>query len=346
MRDRPARCACHEAEFALLVVAVDLVDHAVDAVGQPVALAADLVEVSKAALGTARQRVLRASRESPFAQLRHGRAVTVGDHGIGIGWQVDAVGIKRQRPGCGHARVELAQRTGRAIARVGQRLAALAQHARVPGVETGLGHVHLAAHFQHRRPAFATQAQRDGLDRAQVGGHVLAGRAVTAGGTLHEDAVFVTQADRETVQLGFHREPGVADAQALLDAANEVAYLVVRIGTLGRIDVTEGVRQRQHRNGMAYFREFRSGLRSDPVRRRIRRGEIRMGGLDRLQFTHHAVVLGVRNGRVVEHVVPVIRVIDRLAQGIGLSLRRVRMPIAGCLDVGHGQGSHRWVRQV
>jgi hypothetical protein len=40
----------------------------------------------------------------------------------------------------------------------------------------------LAAHFQHLGPAFAAQAQRDRADRAQVGGHVLAGAAVAAGG--------------------------------------------------------------------------------------------------------------------------------------------------------------------
>ena len=50
------------------------------------------------------------------------------------------------------------------------------------------------------------QRVRDGFDRAQVGGDVLAFRAVAAGRTFDETAVLVGQADRQAVDLGFRDE--------------------------------------------------------------------------------------------------------------------------------------------
>src|SRR3546814_408097 len=74
---------------------------------------------------------------------------------------------------------------------------------------------------------------------------------------LHEHAVFVAQADRQAVELGFDREDRVGDVQALLDPALEVQDLVL----------AEGVGQRQHALGV---RDLRKGAR--------RRGTNALGG--------------------------------------------------------------------
>src|SRR3546814_17845929 len=87
----------------------------------------------------------------------------------------------------------------------------------------GARHVDLTAHLQHARPALAAQLQRNRANRAQVGGAVLAGLAVAAGGALHEHAVFVAQADRQAVEPGFDREDRGGDVQERLDPALDIA---------------------------------------------------------------------------------------------------------------------------
>ena len=71
----------------------------------------------------------------------------------------------------------------------------------------------------------------------QVLRDVLAGLSVPAGCTLHEHAIFIARADRQSVELGFRR---IADraftAKPFTDAAVEVAHIVV----------AECVVQRQH----------------------------------------------------------------------------------------------------
>ena len=162
--------------------------------------------IREAALGAARGRDQRADRQAPFAQLsehfgmrrRHRPALD----------RAERVGIERQRPLRGDARIELAQAAGRAVARIDQRLDLAVRGARllVVFLERGARHVDLAAHFQHARPALAAQPQRNRLDRAQVGGDVLAGLAVAARRAAHEHAVLVAQADRQAVELGLDRE--------------------------------------------------------------------------------------------------------------------------------------------
>ena len=95
------------------------------------------------------------------------------------------VGPEAQPPAGRHGRVELAQRAGAAVARVGverqPRLLALGVD---PG-ELGLRHVDLAADLE--RDGLG-QPGRDGRDRPQVGRDVLAGRPVAAGGAPDEPA--------------------------------------------------------------------------------------------------------------------------------------------------------------
>mgnify|MGYP006964488360 CR=1 FL=1 len=63
----------------------------------------------------------------------------------------DRIGEERQRPSTRDRRIELAQRTGRAVARIGQQLLVRVERPRIPGLEGLARHVDLAAHLQHRR---------------------------------------------------------------------------------------------------------------------------------------------------------------------------------------------------
>ena len=91
-----------------------------------------------------------------------------------------AIGKEAEWPGGGDRRIQLAQRAGGGVARVGEDLAAGLSLPLVERGEVGAGHVDLAAHLADRRSA--GDPVRDIRQRAQVGGHVLAGVTVAAGG--------------------------------------------------------------------------------------------------------------------------------------------------------------------
>ena len=65
----------------------------------------------------------------------------------------NAIAAELQRAAGGDFRIQLAQATGGGVAWVGERLATGFGLGCIEPVETGLAHVHLAAHLQHRRPA-------------------------------------------------------------------------------------------------------------------------------------------------------------------------------------------------
>jgi hypothetical protein len=231
----------------------------------------------------------------------------------------------------------VAQRTGRAVARIGHGFVAALACGGVPGLERGLGHEDFAAHFEdggnresgigsrNRRGSHCValdcalidsrlpipdspllpQPQRNRLHRAQVRGHVLAAGAVSAGGTTHEAAVFVAQADGQAVELGFGGKRSIRVAGFLRDAVDESLHLVV----------AEGVGQRQHGHRVAHGGELAGRRVAHALRGRIRIGEFGVLGLQRLEFAEQAVVLGVRDVRFVEHVIAMVRVVDAATQG-------------------------------
>ncbi len=98
VRDRPARRAPDEAEFALQGEIVDLVDHAVDVERQLVALVADALVVVEAAVGAGRGVDERANGQAPLAQraqhlrVRRGQRAAFDD--------ADGVGEERERASC------------------------------------------------------------------------------------------------------------------------------------------------------------------------------------------------------------------------------------------------------
>ena len=188
--------------------------------------------------------------------------------------------------------------------------------------EVGQRHVDLAAHLDQRRRV--GERQRDRGDRAQVVGHVLADLAVAAGRPALEHAVAVDERDREAVDL---RLGDVAEVGVLDPLARQVAAHAGDPGPqlVGRAHVGE----REHRLQVADLREPGDGLVADALRRRVRRDQLGVLGLERLQLAEQRVVDVVADLRVVEDVVAVVVVGDLLAQLGDLAARRRSFHLAG-----------------
>ncbi len=162
-------------------------------------------------------------------------------------------------------RILLAEAAGAAVARVRVQGQALLLALGVDPGELRLGHEDLAAGLEGRG---LREALRDGPDRAQVGGHVLAGGPVAARGAQREPAALVAQRDGKAVDLEL-RDVGQAfgglrcrrQPQALADAGVEGAQLVM----------AERVGEAEHRVSVADLRELPAGRRpAHALRRRVR----------------------------------------------------------------------------
>ena len=317
MRQRKARRARHEAERVLLVAPVDLVDHAVDVVRQVLALLADAVKEAQQALRALHHRPFAVHRQAeflvPVEQFAvRGRHLHAFEH-------ADSVSEKRQRPVRGDLRIELPQTARRGVARIGEFPLFRGALAFVQTLEIALEHQHFAAHVEHVRHAFALELERNGADRADVLGDVLAGRAVAARGGLHERAVDVTQRDGEAIEFQFGR---VVDRHRRLACvlAERVADALVERDD---VFIGETVVQRQHGLVVHDRLEAARRLAAHALGGRIRHDQVRMLRLDALQFLEQLVVFRVRQVRLVEHVVRVVGAFEFRAQPRGTLCRGV-----------------------
>jgi len=301
VRDGPTRRARDEPHGGLLRIVVELVDHAVDVVRQTVALRADLCVIRQQARRSTRGIRLGRHRKAEFAQALQRLRVPCRKREALVHTQ--RVGEKRQRPLRGDRRIELSQRAGGAVARVGQRLFAMRQRAFVEFFKAGARHVHLAAHFQHGRCG-AAQVQRDGTDGADIGGYIFAAGTIAARRRAYQRAMFVAQADGQAVELGLDRKQRFAFAGVFDDTAHEGMHLVV----------AEGIAQRQHRQLVHHLGEPGRGFVAYPLGRRVGHDQFGMLGFQRLQFAHQAVVFGVRDARRIEHEIAVVGVVDPAPQ--------------------------------
>src|SRR3546814_10835632 len=108
-----------------LVEAVDLVDHAVDLEGQLGALGHDVVVEGEQFVEAAAQPRRLVQREAPAVEARAHRLDRLAERLRWLfGERAPAIGEEVQRPRCGDLRIELAQRAGGGVARVGEDLVA------------------------------------------------------------------------------------------------------------------------------------------------------------------------------------------------------------------------------
>ena len=308
VRDRPARRARDEAQRALAGVVVELVDHAIDVEWQIVARGTDSSVVAQQTLHALHHTCQIADREAPITQPRQrgrmGVCKRLATH------LADAIGVETQRSLRSDSRIQLPQRARRAIAWIGQHLAVVQAGMFVPALEIGPRHVDLAAHFQHLRPALSLQMPGDDGDRAQIGGDILAGAAVTTGRALHEHAILVAQADRQAVELRLDREHQIASIQPFLDPTHEITHFLVGINARLWLRIAEGIAQRQHRHRVLHRGKSAGWGRTHFTRRRIAIHRFGMLALQRFEFTHQRVVLRIGDVRRVFFVITPVGVSD------------------------------------
>ena len=198
--DRPARLAPDHAQLPPQRPLVDLDDDAVDLVVErlapllpPVAALDDALD-ALVVVGVGVD--LEAALAQPLDLVHVGGEVEAADG-------ADPVDPGRERPFGGQRRVELADRAGGRVARVGEGRFLGFGAALVERFEGGDRQVDLAAHFDQLRRV--RDPQRDRADRAQVLGHVLADPAVAAGRAADQDPVLVGERDRQAVDLRLGR---------------------------------------------------------------------------------------------------------------------------------------------
>src|SRR6185295_19516516 len=94
-------------------------------------------------------------------------------------------------------------------------------------------------------------------------------------------------------------------AQRLPDALVECAHL----------PLVEGIADRQHRRAVLHFAELRQRRTAYALGRRIRRAQLGVLGLQRLQLAEQLVVLRVGDLRRVLHVVEPVMALEGFAEG-------------------------------
>ena len=310
VRDRPARAARHEAETVLPVEPVDLVDHAVDVVAERGALFPDLAVEFENGVDVLAELCQWIDDE---ARLVHPLQHAVLGIGRTLTHLAPGIGEEFQGPRRRDRDVLLAQRSRRRIARIGEHRIVGFRLLPVQLEKILLEHVDFAAHFACRGNVAAFQRVRNILDGAHIGGDILAGKTVAARRRADQFAVFVAQRQRQAVDLRFGDECwnvfGIEFEKAP-DALDEFRHLLV----------AESITQRQHGNGMLYFRKAARRRSADLLRRRFLTHKIREFRLDRLQPLAQRVIGRIRYGRRVLLIVAFVMPFDLKRQPHQLDL--------------------------
>ncbi|CAB4906100.1 unannotated protein [freshwater metagenome] len=311
-RDRPPGRPAGGPETTLQRDLVDLDHHAVDLVLDGVPLLAVPLDVGPDRLEVGHDLVALAGGQAEGLELLVGLGLAL--H-LEAGAGADAVHQQTQRAGGGDAGVLLPQRPRRGVARVGERrLAGLD----LRGVDLGEGghrEVDLAAHLDELGDV-AGELLRHVGPGGHVGGDVLAGDAVAAGGRADQPAALVDQVDGQPVDLELAQVAGAGGA--------------VPVGARGprrQLVGVEGVVQALHALEVGDRGERRAEAAVDLLAGRLRGDQGRVLGLQGLELAHQLVVLAVADLRGVLHVV-------REGQPVEL-LGQLGVPVAGALgDLG------------
>ena len=125
------------------------------------------------------------------------------------------------------------------------------------------------------------QTQRNGPDRPDIGGHVVADLAVAAGGPRYEHPIDVPQTHRQAVDLVLDDVVIIRGVQLLADPLIERPELV---GTVGVVHA-------EHGDGVAHGREFPQRPAGHALGGRVRRDDLRVLGLQGLELREEPVIV-------------------------------------------------------
>src|SRR6185437_2185353 len=160
MGDRPARRAADEAQPLLELKIIDLVDHAVDVIGEARALLADLAMEGEQRIDAAAELRQRVDGEAPGGEMLQRLLMRPGK---GVALLAPGIGEEGEGPRGGDRPIELTQAARRGVARIGEdRLAGLLALG-IEREEAGALHINLAAHLDHLGPAMTLELFRHAL---------------------------------------------------------------------------------------------------------------------------------------------------------------------------------------
>ena len=289
MRDRPARRGRAKAKPGLQSQIVDLVDDTVDVIAQSGALHLDGAVLGQQVGGGSADRGQLIDRE-----IHRGKPVDGGFLAGGelLGQFAPGIGEKAQRAGGGDRGVQLAQRSGSGIARIGKGLVAGFCLPDVQGGEIGMAHINLAAHLQHLRGV--DDLPGDVGNGQGVGCNILARLAIAAGGGLHQPAAFIAQRQGKPVDLGFSGEGNrPLNAQEFADAVLEIQHVLI-----GKC-----VFQAKHPDPVRHLAKARTQGPADLIGRAVSVFQCRKPRFDRGVAAFQRVIIGIRNAGRVKRVV-------------------------------------------
>ena len=299
--DGPARALCRESEGLLVGERVHLDHHSIGLVVVSVPGLFGGAHVGLDSFDVGHRLVGRVHRQPEVPQPCHL---------LGMGAERSAalevpklVHPDRQLTLCGCGRVLLPHRTGCGVARIYVRALAELGLSLVQLVECGHRHVDLAANLHNRR-RLTPQQQRHRADRAHVGGDVLADLTVAAGRRFDQAPILIGERDRQPVDLQLAR----VRIRFLAEEPDQTLLPCFEI--LQVLHVVE----REHSLAVGHRGEQIGCGAPEPLRGRVRCHQLGMLGLDGLQLTEQRVELDVCDLRIIEDVVAVVVVAERLSQ--------------------------------
>ena len=222
-------------------------------------------------------------------------------------------------PAFGHdAGVQLFERTGGRVARIGKRLLPRRHPLRVDAPEHFLRQIHLPAHFhQPRQIPASPEPERNAADGSEVGGDVVPRGAVPAGGPPGEHPVLVGHHHRQPVDLQLADEADRAGPDHPFDPLAPGLQLLEG----------ERVVQRQHRGPVRHGGEQLGRGPTHPLRRAVRRDQLGELALQLLELPDHPVVVVVGHLGIVQDVVAVRVVVDPFPELLGPLARVGERPL-------------------
>src|SRR5439155_270693 len=152
MRQGPARRPADHAEPVLQSQLVDLVDNAVNVVGQLGPVLADVMVKGERLLNPAAEPRMLVDRKPPAAKALERLLMGAGDRAARL---APVIGEEFQWPARGDRRIELAQGAGGDIARVGEDRLAGGRALLVDREKPGAFHIDLAADLEYLGPILA-----------------------------------------------------------------------------------------------------------------------------------------------------------------------------------------------
>ena len=194
-------------------------------------------------------------------------------------------------------------------------LAADLQAFGVDGGESAIGNEGLAAHLHPGGWVLQLQAQRHTLNRAHVGGDVLAAFAIAAGGGPHQQALLVAEGQGIAVDLEFahHRQCGLGLTGGGLAIEHLEQAAVPGLQIVG----AEGVIEAQQADAVGHAREPLCRGSPDPLRGTVRADQLGVGRLGVQQLAVEPVVHRILHLRSIQHVIGVGSPLQQAPQLLG-----------------------------